>query len=351
MNIKKVIAKCGSLIPIRTYLNDSVAREILTNFQACPQGSCFANNVIEARKDLQIIIPAYNAEKYIGECLKSVLCQKTKYSVLATVINDGSTDNTAEVIQNIVRGGGGKIEIEVISQENRGFSGARNAGLKTIKGKYIMFLDSDDILPDNTIEIMIDAAYRDNTDIVQGSWYEFDDMHRTENIVSSNQLSGVPWGKIYKAEVLQNFQFPEGYWFEDTPITFILTALSYRHKTITDVIYGYRLNPNGITARAGYYKKSVDTYWVTEKCLEEFPLFDLPYDQRAYEFLLQQSIMNARRTFKQPRMIRKSIFVLTNALMKKYFNDCWTNNLEMEQIEQALKKKQFIRFEMLVHGI
>ena len=124
----------------------------------------------------------------------AVLCQKTKYSVLATVINDGSTDNTAEVIQNIVRGGG-KIEIEVISQENRGFSGARNAGLKTIKGKYIMFLDSDDILPDNTIEIMIDAAYRDNTDIVQGSWYEFDDMHRTENIVSSNQLSGVPWGE------------------------------------------------------------------------------------------------------------------------------------------------------------
>lgn len=246
MNIKKVIAKCGSLIPIRTYLNDSVARDILTNFQACPQGSCFANNVIEARKDLQIIIPAYNAEKYIGECLKSVLCQKTKYSVLATVINDGSTDNTAEVIENIVRGFGGKIEIEVISQENRGFSGARNAGLKTIKGKYIMFLDSDDILPDNTIEIMIDAAYRDNTDIVQGSWYEFDDMHRTENIVSSDQLSGYPWGKIYKAEVLQNFQFPEGYWFEDTPITFILTALSYRHKTITDVIYGYRLNPNGI---------------------------------------------------------------------------------------------------------
>lgn len=200
MNIKKMIAKCGSLIPIRTYLNDSVAREILTNFQACPQGSCFANNVIEARKDLQIIIPAYNAEKYIGECLKSVLCQKTKYSVLATVINDGSTDNTAEVIQNIVRGGG-KIEIEVISQENRGFSGARNAGLKTIKGKYIMFLDSDDILPDNTIEIMIDAAYRDNTDIVQGSWYEFDDMHRTENIVSSDQLSGYPWGKIYKANI------------------------------------------------------------------------------------------------------------------------------------------------------
>ncbi len=125
--------------------------------------------------------------------------------------------------------------------------------------------------------------------------------------MSSNQLSGVPWGKIYKAEVLQNFQFPEGYWFEDIPITFILTALSYRHKTITDVIYGYRLNPNGITAREGYYKKSVDTYWVTEKCLEEFPLFDLPYDQRAYEFLLQQSIMNARRTFKQPRMIQEDV--------------------------------------------
>lgn len=50
MNIKKMIAKCGSLIPIRTYLNDSVAREILTNFQACPQGSCFANKCYRGQK-------------------------------------------------------------------------------------------------------------------------------------------------------------------------------------------------------------------------------------------------------------------------------------------------------------
>ena len=107
MNIKKVIAKCGSFIPIRTYLNDSAARDILTQFRTCPKGSCFANNVIDAKSDLQIIIPAYNVEKYIGECLKSVLCQKTKYSVLATIVNDGSTDNTAEVIENIVHGFGG----------------------------------------------------------------------------------------------------------------------------------------------------------------------------------------------------------------------------------------------------
>lgn len=351
MNIKKVIAKCGSLIPIRTYLKDSTARDILTQFRTCPKGSCFANNVIDVKSDLQIIIPAYNVEKYIGECLKSVLCQKTKYNVLATIVNDGSTDNTAEIIENIVHGFQGGIEIEVISQRNHGLSGARNAGLQIIKGKYIMFLDSDDVLPDNAIDIMIEAAQKDNTDIVQGRWYDFDDSHQIENVVSSNRISGVAWGKIYKAEVLQNFQFPEGYWFEDTPITFILAALPYQHKTIADTVYGYRLNPNGITASSVYNKKSVDTYWITEKCLEEFPVFNLPYDQRAYEYLLHQSIMNARRTFKQPRMIRKSIFVLTNALMKKYFNDCWTNNLDMEQIEQALKKKQFIRFEMLVHGI
>lgn len=103
MNVKKVIAKCGSFIPIRTYLNDGKARDVLIRFQASPKGICFANNVIEVQNDLQIIIPAYNVEKYIGECLKSVLSQKTKYSVLATVIDDGSTDNTAEIIENIAR--------------------------------------------------------------------------------------------------------------------------------------------------------------------------------------------------------------------------------------------------------
>lgn len=109
-----------------------------------------------------------------------------------------------------------------------------------------------------------------------------------------------------------------------------MAELSYRHKTITDVIYDYRLNPNGFTANATYYKKSVDIYWVTEKCLEEFSLFDFPYDQRAYEFLLQQSIMNERRTFKQPqpRIICKSIFILTSTLMNKYFDNYCTNYTE-----------------------
>lgn len=131
-----------------------------------------------------------------------------------------------------------------------------------------MFLDSDDILPDKATEIMIDAAHRDNTGIVQESWYEFYDTHRIEYIVSSDQLSEYPLGKIYKAEVLQNFQLSLRYCFEDTPISFILAELSYRHKTITNVIYDYRLNPNGFTVNATYYKKSVDIYWLTEKCLE-----------------------------------------------------------------------------------
>lgn len=69
-----------------------------------------------------------------------------------------------------------------------------------------MFLDSDDILPDKATEIMIDVAHRDNTGIVRGSWYESYDTHRIKNIVSSAQLSEYLWGKIYKAEVLQNFQ-------------------------------------------------------------------------------------------------------------------------------------------------
>lgn len=107
MNIKKMIARCGSFISFRTHLTDNVARDILMKYQECPKGSCFTNNVIKLEKDVQIIIPVYNGARYIGECLKSVLCQKTKYNALVTVINDGSTDNTLEVIESVVHGYGG----------------------------------------------------------------------------------------------------------------------------------------------------------------------------------------------------------------------------------------------------
>ena len=91
-------------------------------------------------------------------------------------------------------------------------------------------------------------------------------------------------------------------------------------------------------------------YRITEECLEEFEKFDVKYDQRAYEYLLRQSIMNGCRVRHQPKRIREAIFVLTAGLMEKYFPGFRTEIDEMKKIEKALSKRQFIKFDLLILG-
>ena len=360
--IKKIISYSALLIPVHSRINKEEAREILENWSARPKGKCKANNTVDIKFDLQIIIPAYNAEKYIEQCLKSVLQQKHSYSVVVTVINDGSTDKTLNIIERVYSlKSMSRTKIELINQENKGFSGARNTGLKTIKGKYIAFLDSDDVLADGSIQCMLDAAHKNDIDIVQGDIYRFSgsNIHEINNINCTKdgekkdnvQLSGYPCGKIYLYTVLKQFCFPEGYWYEDTPISFILFARKYSSLIINNIVYGYRQNPESITYTSIYKNKSIDSYWITEECLKEFPLFGLEYNQRAYEYLLKQSIMNAGRTRKQPRKIRKAEFVLTCELVEKYFKGYKTKERSMLNIEEALKKKQFVKFELIILGM
>lgn len=149
---------------------------------------------------------------------------------------------------------------------------------------------------------------------------------------------------------MELFQFPESFWFEDTPLSFILAALPYKTVVIQDMVYGYRLNPEGISATAGRKKRSVESYWITEECLEEFEKFGVKYDQRAYEYLLRQSITNGCRVRHQPFRIREAIFVLTAELMEKYFLGFESEVDEMKRFEKAMRKRQFVKFDLLVLG-
>lgn len=355
--VKGQLRKLSSCFGTKSELTEAEARGILENFSSCPKGTCNSINKVDIKYDLQIVVPAYNAKKYIRECLESIMKQKTQYRVVVSCINDGSTDDTAVILSEIPRKIG-NIELEVINQKNKGHSGARNAALKVLQGKYICFVDSDDVLPDNVIEKMLEAAYETDADILQGSWYTFSEGEKENHIVEREGIlednrgvfSGYPWGKLFKYTVLEKFRFPEGYWFEDTPISLILAALPLRFVAIKEIVYGYRLNPKGITAKAIYNKKSVDSYWITEHCLKAFPRFFVEggYNQRAYEYLLRQSIMNYWRTKKQPRKVRESIFVLTSYLIEKYFPEKTTTDSVMREIEESLQKKQFLKYELLV---
>lgn len=123
--------------------NAEEAVALLESFSPNPGSSCIERKKFGSEYDLEVIIPAYNVEKYIQQCLDSVISQKTNFSFHVTCINDGSTDNTGLLLKKYEN----TENVSIIHQENKGFSGARNVGLRKTNGKYIMFVDSDDFIP------------------------------------------------------------------------------------------------------------------------------------------------------------------------------------------------------------
>lgn len=112
---------------------------------------------------ISVIIPVYNTEKYLAECLDSVLSQHMNNDIEIICVNDGSTDNSFDILHRYVAE---YSCIKVISQKNQGLSCARNAGLAVAKGKYIYFLDSDDMLAENALMEMYKAVEAEELDVL-----------------------------------------------------------------------------------------------------------------------------------------------------------------------------------------
>ncbi|RGI64710.1 glycosyltransferase family 2 protein [Ruminococcus sp. OM08-7] len=169
--IKGIPGAASPLLMRRSVMTASEAEKLLNAYSPRPTGSCIAQNAMKSEVDLQIIVPAHNVESFIADCLESVVQQKTKYRFLATVVNDGATDRTGEIVEKY-RAKYPKL-IETITQENKGFSDARNTALSCLKGSYITFLDSDDLLKEGAVEHLMSCAEAEDADIVQGNWTEF----------------------------------------------------------------------------------------------------------------------------------------------------------------------------------
>lgn len=293
-----------------------VARAFLNSVSEKPESSSIANNRIADKEyDVTIIIPCYNEEKYIGQCLDSVLNQKTDYKIKTIIINDGSTDGTAEILKNYADAPG----FQIINQDNRGFSGARNTGLELINSRYIMFLDSDDYLVDNSLDGMIKAADEYKADIVEAQMLNLVDgeLLRGENAfeytgeVNPGELSGYVWGKVIVSELFENLKFPENYWYEDTIMTFLVYTRCKKAIKYNQDLYVYRRNPDGITAMSRGKDKAVDTYWITELMIFEMEKLGIRFNQEIYEKLLHQIALNYVRTNELPENVNLAIFMLT----------------------------------------
>ncbi len=322
------------------------ARAILEAFSPRPTGSALTENtLVTPTCDLQIIIPAYNVEEYLATCLDSVLSQQTKYHFHVILVDDGSTDATPAIADRYA----GHENLTIIHQANRGFSGARNVALEEIFGRYLMFVDSDDILHPGAIEALLDEAFAHDCDVVEGGTYyltgtEQTLMYRYEDsqTVSPFTFHGQPWAKVYKAHLFQNLRFPEGFWYEDSILSFLIWPVVKTCRQISAMAYIHRRNPKGITAASRGRPKAVDTYWITEQMTQERETRNLPKDEAYFAHLLDQIQLNHYRIKALPQEIQEAAFILTCDLLTQQF----PTFPQQTTLTKSLKEKNFGTFQM-----
>lgn len=170
-------------------------------------------------KDLSIIVPAYNVERFVGPCLESILNQETKVDFEVIIVNDGSTDGTADVIAEYAQK---DSRIRVISQSNKGFSDARNTGIDQARGKALMFVDSDDMIAPTHVDALMTALRAGDCDYVTSDYTDIDEAGNQIGQGKLREFMGTAWGRAYWCYVWNDVRFPEGYLYEDTMLSFLI---------------------------------------------------------------------------------------------------------------------------------
>lgn len=208
---------------------------------------------------LSVIVPVYNGEATIGPCLDSILQQETSCTVQLIVVDSDSTDGTAAVLERY-RALPGVLLCNCSAP--RSAAAARNEGLRHAVGRWLMFVDSDDLLLPGAIRTLLEAAQRLDADVVQGGWqYLYTDgthgsIQRYPAAVYTGaaaperfELPGMPWGKVYRRELFAQVRFPAYYTcFEDAIIHFLVFRLAKTVASVPEMVYLWRKNPKGLTA-------------------------------------------------------------------------------------------------------
>ena len=202
--------------------------------------------------EISVIVPVYNTAKYLEQCLRSIATQ-TFGNFEAVVVDDGSTDSSLSIAQSFAEN---DSRFKVFEQKNGGPSKARNTGLKHASGKWIVFVDSDDVLPLNAVKTLVKRMKETDTDIVDGAYAIYVDekvgkvitpphdepSKYLDKILCQNIILPRVWGRLYKTSVLDKVKdlFIEGIDFaEDICATSRLACVTSRSWT-DEVVYYYR---------------------------------------------------------------------------------------------------------------
>lgn len=268
---------------------------------------------------LSFIIPVYNTREYVEKCIRSILSQNLdKHDYEIIIVNDGSTDNSSEIIEKVVED---EENIKIINQINKGLGAARNVGLEQASGKYVFFVDSDDYILPDTLNFLIDVVRKNNSDIIGFNWKEVYSSGKTVPIEKNSELydkvlsgayylnkynlKGSVWSYVFFRSFLEEFSLsmPEGIYHEDElflPKTFTKARNVF---FIDKYIYAYLQRENSITTKKEYSflkKRISDSIFVIEGLLQFQKGEDLTNTQktglqRKIDFLVVDIIINLVR--------------------------------------------------------
>lgn len=232
---------------------------------------------------LSVIVPVYNGEKYIEDCLNSIINQ-TYNDLQIIVINDGSKDNTKSIISNMAKK---DSRIEIINKENGGVSSARNLGLEYVKKDFVTFVDSDDTLDEDMYEILMQYANSEEFDIVHCGYKRINNngiklVNGTGNVIIQEKYEAleciidgklfVPalWNKIYKKSLFDNVRFDESLKInEDVLVNYELFKNSDKSIFIDEAKYNYFEREESACKNTNDVKKSEDCLKVAKKISDD----------------------------------------------------------------------------------
>lgn len=279
---------------------------------------------------ISVIVPVYKVEKYLSRCIESILNQTfTDFELI--LVDDGSPDQSGVICDSYAKKDN---RIHVIHKENGGLSSARNAGIEAAQGEYVFFVDSDDIIHEQSLEILYREIQSKHADIVMGLISRFSDelelkksilreyecksysniellnLFFEDSIPIFNLISAC--GKLIKKEFFDNIRFPIGRLFEDEFTTYRLYYEASNIVVININMYYYFVNASGITQNLSLEKR-FDEYDAQDERIKFFKEKQLNnlYQKALLEFLrtAQWDLINCKNGKEKVDNVKKKLFI------------------------------------------
>ncbi|MDN3021497.1 glycosyltransferase [Streptomyces sp. S.PB5] len=221
------------------------------------------------RFELAVVVPCYNVAKYLDDCLASLAAQRGFDAIQVILVNDGATDETPQMLERFSRF---YANVTVIHQANGGLGNARNTGLDQVVAPYVTFLDSDDILGEDALAAMVEAARRDGSEVVMGDLVNFPDrpygpwkdyFGKGDRLIEDFAeipdmiFSGSACNKLFSTALLRRLgvRFGEGVHFEDAWLTLPALLRANAISLVDRPVYWYRGRPDGSSIMDSLWSK------------------------------------------------------------------------------------------------